>query len=180
MDRDGTISKSLGFGVYLKNWESFEFREDTVAAMVELATDGFSFIVITNQAGIGRGVVSQDDVDLIHQRMSAELADRGISILDTYCCADRPDSKSEMRKPAPGMFFRAERDHGFLLEDVLYVGDDFRDCEAAAAAGCGMILLADDPEESSVPRNPRLGLVRSTLGDALPEIRRYYDLETRA
>ena len=43
MDRDGTISKSLGFGVYLKNWESFEFREDTLAAMVELATDGFSF-----------------------------------------------------------------------------------------------------------------------------------------
>jgi D-glycero-D-manno-heptose 1,7-bisphosphate phosphatase len=75
--------------------------------MEELAADGFSFIVLTNQAGIGHGIVEQDEADRIHQRMTVELANRGVPILETYCCPDLPGSGSPMRKPAPGMFLQA-------------------------------------------------------------------------
>ena len=177
MDQDGTISRPLSLGIYLKDWESFAFREDPVLVMEELAADGFSFIVLTNQAGIGHGIVEQDEADRIHQRMTVELANRGVPILEIYCCPDLPGSGSPMRKPAPGMFLQAARDHEFLLDQVLYVGDDIRDCHAAVAAGCGMILLGDRSSVDGVPPNSRLDLVRSSLEDALPEIRQFYGLE---
>mgnify|MGYP001587180265 CR=1 FL=1 len=180
MDRDGTINKSPGPGRYLECWKAFEFREDTVEAMSELALDGFLFIVITNQAGVARGMVDPDELEHIHRKMVVALSERGISVLEVYSCADHPDSGSVRRKPEPGMFLEAARDHGFRLEDVLYVGDDIRDCSAATAAGCGMVLLAEDYDREDLPPNPRHCSVRRSLVDALAEVQEFYSpgLET--
>jgi D-glycero-D-manno-heptose 1,7-bisphosphate phosphatase len=174
MDRDGTINLSPGSGRYVESWEAFRFREDTVAAMHELSLDGYSFVVITNQSGIARGAVHADEVERIHQNMVVELADRGISILKVYSCPDHPDADSDRRKPAPGMFLEAAREHGFVLDRVLYVGDDIRDCLAAVAAGCGMVLLADDPSLDDLPRNPLHFSTRVSLVEALEDIKRFY------
>jgi|TARA_B100001750_G_C15461949_1_gene574813 histidinol-phosphate phosphatase family protein len=174
MDRDGTINRSPGPGRYLDCWEAFEFREDTVEAMQELSLDGYSFIVITNQAGVARGIVEADEVERIHRNMVDALAVLGISVLEVYTCIDHPDVHSARRKPAPGMFLEAAREYGLRLDRVLYVGDDIRDCSAAVAAGCGMVLLAEGLPPDDLPSNPQYCSVRKSLVAALEDIREFY------
>ena len=174
MDRDGTINRSPGPGRYLDCWEAFEFREDTVDAMHELSLDGYSFIVITNKAGVARGIVEADEVERIHRNMVDALAVRGISVLEVYSCVDHPDVHSVRRKPAPGMFLEAAREYGLRLDRMLYVGDDIRDCSAAVAAGCGMVLLADGRLSYDLPLNPQYCSVQKSLVTALEDIREFY------
>ena len=174
IDRDGTINRPVGCGRYVARWEDFEFREDTVEAMEVLAAEGFSFIVITNQAGIALGVVDPLEVDRIHRQMVTELARRGIPILNVYVCADHWDSGSARRKPAPGMFYEAAQDHALLLDRVLYVGDDLRDCQAAAAAGCGMVFLADEATRHDLPKSRYHQSVHASLLGAIDLIRAHH------
>ena len=175
IDRDGTISRRLARGQYVATWEQFEFVPETVQAMRELADDGFEFIVITNQAGIALGVVEEAEVDRIHENMTAELSLLGITVLKVYMSPDHWDSGSLMRKPAPGMFHLASDEHRFRLDRVLYVGDDIRDCQAAAAAGCGMIFLADATVEHDLPASRHHQSVHESFMGALEVIRTYYD-----
>ena len=175
IDRDGTISRQLARGQYVSSWEQFEFVPETVQAMRELADDGFEFIVITNQAGIALGVVEEAEVDRIHQHMTAELGRLGITVLEVYMSSDHWDSGSVMRKPAPGMFHLASDEHRFRLDRVLYVGDDIRDCQAAAAAGCGMVFLTDDSDIGHLPVTRHHQSVHRSLMEALEVIRSRYE-----
>jgi D-glycero-D-manno-heptose 1,7-bisphosphate phosphatase len=175
IDRDGTISRRLARGQYVATWEQFEFVPETVLAMRELADYGFEFIVITNQAGIALGVVEEAEVDRIHENMTAELGRRGITVLKVYMSPDHWDSGSVMRKPAPGMFHLASDEHRFRLDRVLYVGDDIRDCQAAAAAGCGMVFLSDDSDVGHLPVTRHHQSVHRSLMEALEMIRSQYD-----
>ena len=175
IDRDGTISRRLARGQYVATWEQFEFVPETVLAMRELADYGFEFIVITNQAGIALGVVEEAEVDRIHENMTAELGRRGITVLKVYMSPDHWDSGSVMRKPAPGMFHLASDEHRFRLDRVLYVGDDIRDCQAAAAAGCGMIFVADTTVGHDLPASRHHQSVHESFMGALEVIRSYYD-----
>ena len=177
IDRDGTISRQLARGQYVATWEQFEFVPETVQAMRELADDGFEFIVITNQAGIALGVVEEAEVDRIHENMTAELGRRGIPVLDVYMSPDHWDSGSVMRKPAPGMFQLASDEHRFRLDRVLYVGDDIRDCQAAVAAGCGMVYLAAADSVIQLPGNRRHCSRHRFLTDAVEVIRNFYGME---
>jgi D-glycero-D-manno-heptose 1,7-bisphosphate phosphatase len=174
IDRDGTISRRLARGQYVATWEQFEFVAETVQAMRELADDGFEFIVITNQAGIALGMVEEAEVDRIHENMTAELSLLGITVLKVYMSPDHWDSGSLMRKPAPGMFHLASDEHRFRLDRVLYVGDDIRDCQAAAAAGCGMIFLADATVGHDLPATRHHQSVHESLVGALEVIRSHY------
>ena len=175
IDRDGTISRRLARGQYVATWEQFEFVPETVQAMRELADDGFEFIVITNQAGIALGVVEEAEVDRIHENMTMELGRRGIPVLDVYMSPDHWDSGSVMRKPAPGMFHLASDEHRFRLDRVLYVGDDIRDCQAAAAAGCGMVFLTDGSDIGHLPVTRHHQSAHRSLMEALEMIRSRYD-----
>ena len=175
VDRDGTVSRKLAPGEYLANWEQFEFVPETVQAMRELAADGFEFIVITNQAGIGLGVVEAEEVERIHEKMTGELARLGITVLKVYMSPDHGESESVMRKPKPGMFLLASDEYRFSLDRVLYVGDDIRDCQAAAAAGCGMVFLTSDVKVEDLPVTGHHQSVHESLMGALEVIRNHYD-----
>ena len=154
IDRDGTINKKAPPGEYITTWGDFEYIPDTHSAMMELSKVGFEFIVITNQAGIARGLVSEEAVADIHNRMVDSLAAEGVIVRDVYVSPHHWDENSFDRKPAPGMFFKAAREHLIRLDHCLYVGDDERDCMAAANAGCGMVFLSDGvakPPISEIP-----------------------------
>jgi phosphoglycolate phosphatase-like HAD superfamily hydrolase len=73
------------------------------------------------------------------------------------------------------MFYEAAQDHALLLDRVLYVGDDIRDCQAAAAAGCGMIFLADATVGHDLPASRHHQSVHESFMGALEVIRSYYD-----
>lgn len=144
IDRDGTINRRPPNGGYLTRWDDFDWLADNVEAMVELAKAGYRFIVISNQAGIGRGIVERATVDDINRKMVAGLSERGVAIVDVYICPHHPDDNCDCRKPAPGMFHRAAREHAFELNRSIYIGDDPRDAVAAHNAGCPSVLIGPE------------------------------------
>jgi|TARA_B100000315_G_scaffold185647_1_gene174797 phosphoglycolate phosphatase-like HAD superfamily hydrolase len=73
------------------------------------------------------------------------------------------------------MFYLASDEYRFRLDQVLYVGDDIRDCQAAAAAGCGMIFLSDDKETVDLPASRHHQSVHCSLTEAIETIKSHYD-----
>lgn len=179
IDRDGTINQRPPTGEYVTSWDRFRWVDETVAAMRLLAERGFRFIVLSNQAGIARGMLDAGVVDDMHRRMVSELSSRGIQVLDTYLCPHHWDDGCDCRKPEPGLFFRASRDHLLRMDRTVYIGDDPRDSRAAFNAECLGVLVG--PERDVDPGGGvRPAFTAPTLLDAVPWIvSRFEAWETR-
>lgn len=141
IDRDGVINEKAPQGTYVDDWSRFRFIESTVSGMRRLAREGYSFVVISNQAGIERGMIAQAALDDIHTKMIAELRGEGVQIAGIYVCPHHWNRGCACRKPAPGMLFQASRDHLVRLDRSFFIGDDPRDCQAAYRAGARSIYL---------------------------------------
>ena len=135
LDRDGTINVDHG---YVHRVEDFEL----IPGIIELCTRaqqlGYLIIVITNQSGIARGYYTEEDYTRLTQHMLREFAERGISITAVYHC---PELSGPNRKPEPGLFLTAQRQHGIDMAASVSVGDKPRDTEAGQRAGCGRNFL---------------------------------------
>lgn len=170
IDRDGTLNVRPPRGEYLASWDDFRWAEGALEGLKFLSEVGFSFILVSNQAGIGRGVVSRAQVDAVNARLTDELAGRGVSLLGVYVCPHHWDDGCQCRKPAPGLFFQASRDHLLRLDRTFYVGDDPRDCQAAYNANCHGIFIGDESELGALDASERPERVAPTLADAAPWI----------
>lgn len=173
IDRDGTINQKAPRGEYIAHWKDFHFIDDTVLAMQQLSSLGFSFIVISNQAGIGRGMVSQIDVDDIHHRMISYLSASGILVHRVYYCPHHWEDNCNCRKPNPGLFLKASEDFRLLLDRVLYIGDDPRDSIAAENANSRCILLQHSVDET-LDFNVGSSETVESLSSAIPSILQHY------
>jgi D-glycero-D-manno-heptose 1,7-bisphosphate phosphatase len=145
LDRDGVINRRLP-GDYVKSWSEFEFLPGAVEALAELRSAGLLTVVVTNQRGIARGLVSRESVDAVHQRMQRELEASDARVDAIYLC---PDMDGPMRKPAPGMLLAAANDHALDLSQSVIVGDSVSDLRAGAAAGARCVLVAEGPERDA-------------------------------
>jgi len=173
IDRDGTINQRPPRGEYVTSWAQFIWIADTLQAMSQLANAGFSFIILSNQAGVARGQISAQALAAINSRMVGELAREGIVVLDAYVCPHHWDAGCACRKPAPGMFFQASRDHLIRLDRTVYVGDDPRDCVAAHRAGCLSVQVG--PEHDLAPdTGDRPEFAAAGLSAAVPWILERY------
>lgn len=140
LDRDGTIIiDPPDFRV--KTLHDLHFFEDTTESLKYLNANGFEIILITNQAGVGEGVISEDQFWSVHNEMVRRLEDRGIRILDSFVCTARQDSDDPRRKPNPGMLLEAADKYGFNLAETYMVGDRLSDVTAGINAGCKSILV---------------------------------------
>ena len=112
----------------------------TADALRRLKDAGFLNIIISNQAGIGRGYFSEPDYRAVQQELLRQI---GEDLIDgSYFCPDLPDSASDRRKPAPGMLFEAARDFDVDLTRSVMIGDKSLDVECAQRAGAHSILVA--------------------------------------
>jgi len=173
IDRDGVINQKAPMGEYICSWDEFEWIDDTVQSMKHLANHGFSFIVITNQAGIARGIVSEKELTKMHRLLVSELENEGVKVHDIYVCPHHWDDNCNCRKPKAGLFYRIAKEHFLRMDRTLYIGDDVRDCEAAYNAECGSVLIASNKEYESVKNQPKWCINANKLSDALPEIESY-------
>jgi D-glycero-D-manno-heptose 1,7-bisphosphate phosphatase len=146
IDRDGVINKKAQRGEYISSWNEFKWVSDTRVAMKLLAQKGFKFIIVSNQAGIARGMVDLNELEKIHISMKNELLNDGIEILDIYICPHHWTEDCFCRKPNPGMLFEASRDWLLRLDKTLFIGDDHRDCKASYNAGCKSVLIGESSE----------------------------------
>ena len=177
LDRDGTINKRMPVGEYVTHWDQFELIPETTAALADLAERGFHFAVLTNQAGVARGMIEPDELDRIHKLMVEELAGLGVPVDAVYVCTDHWLDGSYRRKPEPGMLFEASSEAGTASEMLVFVGDDSRDLEAATRAGCGFVYISDTPEKVEFPKSRQLRVAVNKLTQAVEPICTFYGLE---
>jgi D-glycero-D-manno-heptose 1,7-bisphosphate phosphatase len=144
LDRDGVLNAKASRGEYVtlpKDWHWLPGARESCRALCQAGAD---VIVITNQAGIARGMLSEDNLSAIHTRMRAEAEAAGGAILDIFYCPHHWDDGCDCRKPNPGMLLAAQRTHALDLSRTPFVGDDPRDREAAAAVDEPFFEVAPD------------------------------------
>ena len=100
-DRDGTINHDPGYISKLKDFIFFEF---TISALKLLVSITNKFIIITNQSGVSRGLIKENDLLRINDFIMNELKKNKLPLLKIYYCTDHPDHATDRRKPGSGMF----------------------------------------------------------------------------
>lgn len=135
VDRDGVLNEKMPKGEYVCSWSDWKWIDGSLEALKRYNEAGYRVFLISNQAGIARGVMSLNDLEKIHTQMKQEVILAGGNINGIYVCPHHWDEDCECRKPKPGMLFQAQKDHHLDLSRVRFIGDDERDGEAAAAAG---------------------------------------------
>lgn len=143
LDRDGVINKKAAKADYIKSVAEFRFLPGVLESIALLTKHGYQIYVISNQAGIARGIMSEADLEAIHVEMVSRIGEAGGEISGIYYCPHGWDDNCACRKPKPGMLHKASRDHEFRLAEALFIGDDERDEEAGIAAGCKTILTRE-------------------------------------
>lgn len=136
LDRDGVINKKLPEGQYVTKWQDFEFLPGAANALGLLADAGFQLLIVSNQRGVAKGLMTLQNLQAIHERMCKELATAGVVISGGYYCPHDLHPACACRKPAPGLLLQAAREHGVQLADSWLVGDSETDIEAGKRAGC--------------------------------------------
>lgn len=141
LDRDGVINRKRPEGDYVKSWEEFEFLPGALEGIRLLAGAARRLIIVTNQRGIARGRMSEEDLARIHARMLEAIRAAGGRIDAVYYCPHE-EGACECRKPRPGLFLQAQRDFPEIdLARSLVVGDAPSDLEAARRVGARAALI---------------------------------------
>ena len=110
------------------------------------------FCIVTNQSGVGRGLVSIDNLKSINNFIKKEFKRNGITLIHIYMCFDHPDNATNYRKPGPGMFFDAKNDHNLNLSKCLMVGDSLKDMEVGYKLGMETILVLTGKGKETLDR----------------------------
>lgn len=170
LDRDGVINVDFG---YVHRVADFKFVDGVFDLARAAVSAGYKLIVVTNQAGIGRGYYSEEQFHELTRWMCAQFELNGASICRVYFSPYHPTEgvgkyrmDEETRKPRPGMLLQAQRDLGLSLRDSVMVGDKISDIQAGLAAGVGLNLLLRAYGDSMAQEAPCATI--ESLRDALP------------
>ncbi len=139
LDRDGVLIENRED--YVKDWAEVEFLPGTFAGMRTLTELGLPIVLITNQSAVGRGIITSNFVEELHNRMIAVIEANGGRIDAVYYCPHHPTAGCTCRKPLPGMLHQAAQDLNLDLSASFFVGDALTDLEAARAAEATGILV---------------------------------------
>ena len=145
-DRDGTVNVDTG---HLHELEECELIDSTIDLMRGYAQNpAWRIAVVTNQAGIAKGMYSTGDMRTLHRAMAERLLTRGARVDAWYFCPHHPDftGTCDCRKPKPGMLLRALRDFRADASESVMYGDKSSDEKAATAAGVAFRRVGRDTE----------------------------------
>lgn len=139
LDRDGVINEDSKD--YIKSADEWKPIPGSLEAIAELNRACYKIVVITNQAGIARGLFDLETLDKIHLKFKQLLAQHGGEIERIYFCPHGPDDACQCRKPKTGMYQNFATDYQLELDNILAVGDSIRDLQAAQKAGAQAVLV---------------------------------------
>ena len=141
LDRDGVLNYEAPEGSYVREPSEFHWLPGALEGLALLRRAGVRLSVATNQAGVGRGVMSLEQLAAVHERMQREAAAQGAALDAVLYCPHAPEEQCSCRKPAPGLIEAAVARSGVAASDTIVVGDDRRDLEAAQRAGVVAALV---------------------------------------
>jgi histidinol-phosphate phosphatase family protein len=142
LDRDGVINKKIE-NDYVKHTIEFEFMDGVIPALKKLKDVFGTIVVVTNQQGIGKGVMRTEDLDLIHKNMLYEIEYMGGKIHQVYFSPHLASENHPTRKPAIGMALKAKGDHPHIdFGKSIIVGDSLSDMEFGRKAGMKTVFIS--------------------------------------
>ncbi|MDD5506337.1 MAG: HAD family hydrolase [Candidatus Omnitrophica bacterium] len=153
LDRDGVINKYPGHGEYVKSWKEFHFLPRVKAALRLLQKEGHRVFIVSNQAGVSKGLYSKDDLKEISRNLTAELKKSGVALSGIYYCTHAKEKRCGCRKPKTGMIKKAIsnlRRQGlkFSASKSYFIGDTIKDIETGRNAGLKTILVFSGREKA--------------------------------
>jgi len=145
LDRDGTIVDEVG---YVTHPDQLVLLAGAAEAIARFNTAKVPVLVVSNQAAVAHGLISERELEAIHMRLIALLGSEGARVDGIYYCPHHPEGKipqysmaCDCRKPAPGLIERAAREHSIALVDSVLIGDALRDLQAGRATGMRTMLV---------------------------------------
>lgn len=150
LDRDGTVIHDRG---YISNPSDVELLPGAAEALRGIQTAGWILIVVSNQSGVGRGLITSDQMDAVQRRFIELLAAERITIAASYFCVHSPEVACVCRKPSPYHLQLAAREHALDLTKSCMIGDRESDLLCGKNAGCRTIWL-ENPEFAVAPGLP--------------------------
>ncbi len=153
LDRDGVLNRKMPRAEYVCSWADWQWLPGSREAIRALVDSGYRVIVVTNQAGVARGALTEEALASIHDMMQHEVEAAGGRIDAIYCCPHCWDEDCTCRKPKPGMLLQAQREFNLDLSQVTFIGDDERDGEAAVRANCRFRMVAEGTSLMEIVNN---------------------------
>ena len=152
LDRDGVINEFPGNGNYVTTVDAFHFIPGSLDAIKALTDNGYTIFVVSNQAGVGKGIFSNDTLQAITDKMLQAVKAHGGHIEKVFYSTARSDAGCPDRKPNIGSIHKALkhlRSSDEVLKTSYFVGDTQSDIQAGINAGCRTIFVLSGRE--SVP-----------------------------
>jgi D-glycero-D-manno-heptose 1,7-bisphosphate phosphatase len=156
LDRDGVINEDSD--AFVKSEGEWIPIAGSLEAIARLNQAGYRLVVATNQSGLGRGLLTLDDLNAMHQRLHDRLAELGGQVDAIFFCPHSPEDQCACRKPRPGLLVSIRERFGLAPCDLLVIGDSLRDLESAWAAGVeGALVLSGKGARTLADYGERLG-----------------------
>jgi D-glycero-D-manno-heptose 1,7-bisphosphate phosphatase len=165
LDRDGVVVEERH---YLHRVEDVVLVPGAGPALARLQAAGFLLFVVTNQAGIGRGYFTLEDLERVNAHIASELARDGVRLTRVYFAPEAPDQPSRGRKPSPAFLFDARDQFGLDLAASFMVGDKLIDLECGWNAGVACSILVRTGYGAEVERELAARLGAAIVVDHLP------------
>ena len=138
LDRDGTINFDPG---YISSIKDFKFYDYTFKALRLLKSLTKSFIIITNQSGVSRGIIKENKLIEINSFILSKFLENRLNLLDIYYCTDLPEHASSYRKPGVSMFLQASIEYNIDLTKCIMIGDSYKDIVPANELGMSSLFV---------------------------------------
>lgn len=150
LDRDGVINRYPGDKKYVTSWQEFRFLPNVRSALKKLSRAGCKIFIVSNQAGITKGIYSQQALDGITHKMLEKLREDKVILDGVYYCIHRDEDNCDCRKPKTGMLKQALKEHNIskrVLKKSFFVGDTIGDIKTGKSSGCKTILVFSGKEK---------------------------------
>ena len=144
LDRDGVINKDPGGWTkysYVTDWKDFHFLPGAIEALALLARHRIDVIIISNQAGVGKGNFTGEELAGLTRRMCEEIGKKGGRIKDVFYCVHRKEENCACRKPKPGLLEKAAYRYSIDLRNTYFIGDSVVDVQAGKESGCSTVFV---------------------------------------
>jgi D-glycero-D-manno-heptose 1,7-bisphosphate phosphatase len=141
LDRDGVLNREADGAGYVREPSEFHWLPGALEGLAMLRRAGLRLTVVTNQSGVGRGLMTLQQLAAVHARMQQDASAHGAALDEVLFCPHAPEEGCSCRKPAPGLIEAAIAGSGIAAANSIVVGDDGRDLEAAARAGVAAVLM---------------------------------------
>lgn len=149
LDRDGVLNQKLE-GDYVKSLSEFDILPGVMEAMYKLNSQFLHIVVVTNQQGIGKGLMTEESLQRIHSYLNSEVANAQGRIDAIYYCPHLSEVQCSCRKPHPGMAIRAKQDFPDIdFQKSIMVGDSNTDMEFGRNLGMKTVFCAEKSEKSA-------------------------------